>query len=1115
MIPSEEDSDRNSVVEKGIELVNRGEISKARDIFLSVLGVDPKNIQANIYLGICEINLGRTEPGLKFIDKAIKLDPQNIAALYYKAETLLRLKKYSGAKAIFQTILDISPNEENAKKGLQECNLALAEEEEEVEKPEPGEDESGAVRVAAVEGEPGDKGEEAATGGLGGGTDERLKTLVRRKCGIVEGKIERLESSGRSMEEHKTALEDVKQSMELDDWEGALDQVNEIDQDIEDIKIETKKLDLGEPALKLDLIKKFDKAERSDFLDKYISPAPDDLIDLDLKLGVMIGDDNLEEAAKLLAKNEEEIDEVYVRLAAAIENAVLDVKNTLISLNEDITMLSEFDQERYKALYSDVEDIEKLFHQGHLIEANKELMEFDTSIPKWKELVVRENIRRKLKSIHEKFDSSIEGMDSGIVQSYFQTVLSSIFRAKKYYNEERYEEAREGVAAAKEELDEAINQYLEGNLMPELNELTSKLAIYKTKKQSSETISKADELRESISEALEKRDLVGLRTKYARFKELMEKIAGEMELVGIDEKLIQIESMIDIAGILNMPTADLNSRLKELKKEEEQGFIDTQHVDDMYNYVKKKLMEGWSSHLPSIQNSLDEIAHTVNESTMSHLKNYVKGAEDKLKKEEFEKFRQILKKVQTQIEGFSKKIGLKEIRKKGMELRSEIEASRDIAISMGWDTPELDELNNRIDEVLSLSDPETATAMLKSVEGDFAKVKNELDEKLSEHKEAKSEIAKIQQKGQEYGERAEQLQEDLFSIGNVPKKLTDVRRGIEVLMSAREVDIAEAVLEDVKADLDAAEDEARDIKADFIRNAAMQELKPILSSLKKRGAELGDIKARGREMTKELKAGKIDSAFERFKTLKKNLELLDKAYDSLGKETMNKLERYKKDLKTYPPAIRANVRMKLQTIDENIEDGNLATVDALRVSIDTLLESVGRGERKEAEAEAAARPPAEEDIGQRLEAIISKIDTVVAENPEIEINDMLDIDEVQQNIERALEAGDREGAFSYLDEIDRVLDLATGVGEEEVAEEGEVGELSAEEMDEELETIRATLDELYTMKRPDELIGVEAQYADAERLLMEGDLEGARKELSSALTSLHDLLYNYSGEPNK
>lgn len=73
------------------------------------LKIDPKNVQILNTIGGA-LSADNDEEALKYIDKALEIEPHNIMGLLGKGRCYINMKKYEEAKKLIDKVLELSPN---------------------------------------------------------------------------------------------------------------------------------------------------------------------------------------------------------------------------------------------------------------------------------------------------------------------------------------------------------------------------------------------------------------------------------------------------------------------------------------------------------------------------------------------------------------------------------------------------------------------------------------------------------------------------------------------------------------------------------------------------------------------------------------------------------------------------------------------------------------------------------------------------------------------------------------------------------------------------------------------------------------------------------------------
>ncbi|MDI6809609.1 MAG: tetratricopeptide repeat protein [Candidatus Eisenbacteria bacterium] len=116
---------------EGLALVHlgKGEIELARSEANKAKGIDGNYAPAYIALGRIETADGKFEKALGEFDTAAKKDPRNADCPYYRAKTLVSMKRYDEAELSYKKALELNPNHAKANADwadLQRARRAMA-----------------------------------------------------------------------------------------------------------------------------------------------------------------------------------------------------------------------------------------------------------------------------------------------------------------------------------------------------------------------------------------------------------------------------------------------------------------------------------------------------------------------------------------------------------------------------------------------------------------------------------------------------------------------------------------------------------------------------------------------------------------------------------------------------------------------------------------------------------------------------------------------------------------------------------------------------------------------------------------------------------------------------
>ncbi|MFB0561918.1 MAG: tetratricopeptide repeat protein [Candidatus Lokiarchaeia archaeon] len=102
-------SESEEYVIKGNSLVERGEFEEAIKYYDKALEIDPQDIVAMANKGTALDQLGRYKEAIECFDKVLEINPKDVEALNNKGSSLIRLGKYDEALKHFDDALTISP----------------------------------------------------------------------------------------------------------------------------------------------------------------------------------------------------------------------------------------------------------------------------------------------------------------------------------------------------------------------------------------------------------------------------------------------------------------------------------------------------------------------------------------------------------------------------------------------------------------------------------------------------------------------------------------------------------------------------------------------------------------------------------------------------------------------------------------------------------------------------------------------------------------------------------------------------------------------------------------------------------------------------------------------
>ncbi len=95
--------------------VEAGRFGQALPAYEAVLRDDPHNVEALIHLGVSLAGTERVEQGLATLDRALAMAPDNLHALWSKAQTLYEVKRdYAASIPLWEHIASLEPDSPDA-----------------------------------------------------------------------------------------------------------------------------------------------------------------------------------------------------------------------------------------------------------------------------------------------------------------------------------------------------------------------------------------------------------------------------------------------------------------------------------------------------------------------------------------------------------------------------------------------------------------------------------------------------------------------------------------------------------------------------------------------------------------------------------------------------------------------------------------------------------------------------------------------------------------------------------------------------------------------------------------------------------------------------------------
>lgn len=95
-----------------------GQVEKMLSLYAAILQVDPQNTQANYWTGVIYLNRKQFDKAARYFERVVNLYPFDYDTSLSLAWTYLNLGKKAEARALYNKVLLIRPNDANALAGL-------------------------------------------------------------------------------------------------------------------------------------------------------------------------------------------------------------------------------------------------------------------------------------------------------------------------------------------------------------------------------------------------------------------------------------------------------------------------------------------------------------------------------------------------------------------------------------------------------------------------------------------------------------------------------------------------------------------------------------------------------------------------------------------------------------------------------------------------------------------------------------------------------------------------------------------------------------------------------------------------------------------------------------
>ncbi len=115
--------DAASLYEQGVSEQNRDNWYAASQHFLEAIRLNPVYADARFHLAQCSFQLGEIELALSQLDEAEKYERGSIRIQNLRGSAFISLGRYADARAVFENVLQIAPNDVEARFGLAELDL--------------------------------------------------------------------------------------------------------------------------------------------------------------------------------------------------------------------------------------------------------------------------------------------------------------------------------------------------------------------------------------------------------------------------------------------------------------------------------------------------------------------------------------------------------------------------------------------------------------------------------------------------------------------------------------------------------------------------------------------------------------------------------------------------------------------------------------------------------------------------------------------------------------------------------------------------------------------------------------------------------------------------------
>ena len=110
------DNEIDKLIASGLTFHDSGEVEAARDCYLKVLELDPRNSQALDLAGLLCMQCGESEAAKEFYKSAIEVDPDNPRFLLHLGILYLDQDDLGGSEEVLNQVLELDPDSTKSNK---------------------------------------------------------------------------------------------------------------------------------------------------------------------------------------------------------------------------------------------------------------------------------------------------------------------------------------------------------------------------------------------------------------------------------------------------------------------------------------------------------------------------------------------------------------------------------------------------------------------------------------------------------------------------------------------------------------------------------------------------------------------------------------------------------------------------------------------------------------------------------------------------------------------------------------------------------------------------------------------------------------------------------------